>query len=588
MKTDRELLVGLLAARERGALTSEDERSLRTLIAQDPEAADQAGWDEVLARLLTYSGTSDLGREEFTRGVASRIAAEHRGEPFVRRVTQASRRLHSRRPARPAGMPWGLAAAGAVLFFLAMAWGDGPAPARNAEPTPAPRIAASDLPRLQAPISPNPEPRADAPAPEPLQPPPVLAPRPTETSERTAEPAPVIITAKDPPKATVAGVGTVERIEDPVSRIREGSPLVEGQTIEARGRIVLRMNDGTRLELDDATSLRIGEGGKRLFLTQGTLQAEVTKQPRGTSMVFETPNGTATVLGTTLRLAVGRATTRLDVIEGKVRLSGENAKTVDVATGHFAVAAAGTELKARPIPDPRVTEGLRALYVFDEGKGRIIRDVSGAGTPLHLVAKDEKDLEWVPGGGLSLRAPTLVASSGPATKIVSACRSSRAITVEAWIKPALIEKGSLRYVAALGGLRKESVAFGLGLHADIDDGPTTYRAYLTTPKTGPLNDRMPDLETSPIVPGLAHLVFTRSASGVATLYVDGQEKGSGIIDGDFSTWSELRVMVGDYSFEGVRPWLGEFHLLAFYSRVLKPEEVARNFGAGKRKYSAKK
>jgi concanavalin A-like lectin/glucanase superfamily protein/FecR-like protein len=349
------------------------------------------------------------------------------------------------------------------------------------------------------------------------------------------------------------------------------------------------LSDGTRLDLDEDTVLRIGEGGKRLFLARGSLQAEVTKQSRGSALVFETPYGEATVLGTILRLAVVRGTTRLEVLEGRVRLSGENAKSVDVAAGQFAVSAAGTELKAKPILDPRVTEGLRALYVFEEGKGRVIRDVSGVGTPLHLVAKDENDLSWIPGGGLSLRSPTLVASSGPATKIVGACRSSRAITVEAWIRPAQVERGTLRYVVALSGPRKESLAYGLGLHAEVGNGPTTYRAYLTTPKTSPTSDLMPDLESSPIVPGLAHIVFTRSASGIATLYVDGQERASGTVDGDFSTWSDpLRLMLGDYSFEGVRPWLGDFHLLAFYSRALKPEEVAQNLSAGKRKLSTKK
>jgi len=592
---DRERLVGLLAARERGALGVEDERALQELVSEVPAAAADTGWNEALDRLLTYMGTTDLDEEEFTRGVAARIAAENRGEGFVRRVTQASRRLR-RRPSKDPAQGWGLAifaAAAGLLIALVLALAHGPASSRRTESLTTPRIAATDAPGEESPVPtpPRPKPRTDNPLqgkpPKPLQETPVQVPQPFKIPERGPDPTPDV-PAPSPSTTTVASLGTVERVEGTTS-VREGQALLVGQTVETKGKVVLRMNDRTRLDLDEEASLRIEDEGRRMFLARGTLTAEVAKQPKGSPLVFETPYGRATVLGTTLRLIVEREALRLEVLEGKVRLSGENAKTVDVAAGQFAVAGAGLELKAKPIPDPRVTEGLRALYVFEEGKGRVIRDMSGVGTPLNLVAKDEGDLAWLPGGGLSLRSTTLLASSGPATKIVSACRASRAITVEAWIKPAQVEKGTLRYVAALSGPRKESLAFGLGLHSDIGNGPTTYRSYLSTPKTTPTTDTMPELESAPIVPGLAHIVFTRSASGTAVLYIDGQLKASGTVEGEFSNWSDgLRVMIGDYSFEGIRPWLGDFYLLAFYNRALKPEEVAQNFGVGKRKYSPKK
>jgi hypothetical protein len=360
-----------------------------------------------------------------------------------------------------------------------------------------------------------------------------------------------------------------------------------------KGLAVLRLLDGTRIELAADTSLVAPEGGKRFVLSRGSLLADVVKQPQGAPLVFGTPSAEATVLGTTLRLTVAegeKGLTRLEVLEGKVRLlRALDGKTVDVPSGHFAVAAAGTDLKARALPDPRVTEGLRALYLFEEGKGRVIRDVSGVGSPLHLVAKDAGDIDWLPGGGIALRSPTLIASSGPATKIVGACRTSRAVTVEAWIRPAPVEKGTLRYVVSLTGSRRESLAFGLGLNADIGSGPTTYRASLTTSKTMPLSDLIPDLESASIVPAFAHVVFTRTAAGIAALHVDGAERASGPVEGDFSTWSDtLRVLLGDCSFEGTRPWLGEFHLLAFYNRALKPDEVSQNFEAGRRKFASRK
>ncbi len=76
------------------------------------------------------------------------------------------------------------------------------------------------------------------------------------------------------------------------------------------------------------------------------------------------------------------------------------------------------------------------LYTFEKGDGTAVRDVSGEGDPLDLTIADPGAVEWLDGGGLAVRQPTLLASSGPATKLIQAIRRTGAVTVEVWIRPA--------------------------------------------------------------------------------------------------------------------------------------------------------
>ena len=98
-----------------------------------------------------------------------------------------------------------------------------------------------------------------------------------------------------------------------------------------------------------------GTRGKRLYLSKGRVSATVARQPEGQPFILSTPHGEARVLGTTLRLTVEAAPagglTRLEVVEGKVRLQRRDGKAVDVTSGHLAVAADGVDLSPRVILD---------------------------------------------------------------------------------------------------------------------------------------------------------------------------------------------------------------------------------------------
>jgi ferric-dicitrate binding protein FerR (iron transport regulator) len=135
----------------------------------------------------------------------------------------------------------------------------------------------------------------------------------------------------------------LERVEGGVLRAdraaERGDVLREGETLETdgKGRAVVAYDDGTRVELEPGTRVRVAPS---FVVTQGAVTANVVR--RTDPMVFRTPEGEATVLGTVLRLSVSGGATRLEVEKGLVRLTRlSDRRSADVAAGQFAVASAG-------------------------------------------------------------------------------------------------------------------------------------------------------------------------------------------------------------------------------------------------------
>ncbi|MDD5708338.1 MAG: FecR family protein [Kiritimatiellae bacterium] len=116
----------------------------------------------------------------------------------------------------------------------------------------------------------------------------------------------------------------------------------------------LRRGEGeTEVEIGAMSGVRCQvskKGEKNLFLDKGRLVVTVARQPAGSRFIVTTPQARVEVKGTRFSAATDAAKTRVDVSEGLVRftqLSGGRA--IDVAAGHFAVAAKGVELVATAI-----------------------------------------------------------------------------------------------------------------------------------------------------------------------------------------------------------------------------------------------
>ena len=291
------------------------------------------------------------------------------------------------RPAGPDRVPWAVAAALAVsvvglLFLAGRTPPPAPAPeARRPSESRTPELPA--VPRPQPPSVPLPEapqlPAApkDPQPPTPPEPPAIPVP-PAPTPIEKPPPPPVA-----PPPTTVAAVATLEGVEGDVFVVTASgrSPAKSGRTIHAgegvecdgpRSGALVIYADKTRLELAAETLVRQmverdGAKGRRLFVERGAVKAEVSKQPVGLAMVFETPHGEARVLGTTLALHVDldpKKGTRLEVEEGKVELKNGAGKTVLVEGGHQAAVALGTSMTVKVLPKEEV---LLAL-AFEDGR----------------------------------------------------------------------------------------------------------------------------------------------------------------------------------------------------------------------------
>jgi len=122
--------------------------------------------------------------------------------------------------------------------------------------------------------------------------------------------------------------------------------------------------------------------------------------------------------------------------------------------------------------------GTQVLYNFREGRGDAIKDVSNKGAPLNLKIENTAAVKWLSAGGLAIQRPVLIASSGPAMKIISSIKRSNAISIEAWIKPAnTTQAGPARIVSLSKDTGNRN--FTLGQKADA------YEVRLRTTSTSP-------------------------------------------------------------------------------------------------------
>jgi ferric-dicitrate binding protein FerR (iron transport regulator) len=101
----------------------------------------------------------------------------------------------------------------------------------------------------------------------------------------------------------------------------------------ARESTSLRFWAGAQASLGSSTS------GKRFTLERGALFAMVARQSPGAPLRLSTPHGQVMVVGTGFSLEVDSQQTRLEVWEGKVRLSDRlETNSLDVAAGEFGIA----------------------------------------------------------------------------------------------------------------------------------------------------------------------------------------------------------------------------------------------------------
>jgi hypothetical protein len=229
-----------------------------------------------------------------------------------------------------------------------------------------------------------------------------------------------------------------------------------------------------------------------------------------------------------------------------------------------------------PVPIQRVTEGLVALYTFEETSGALVMDRSGVGTAVNLMIGDMNKVTRST-GTLTMTQATTIMNAGAATKIVSACRDADAVTLEAWIIPRVIESGFLPRVATLSS-SDSSLAVTLmaaGSHYEFRlDGPMTDTNGLPSLNTA---------DNTVVINTPRHVVLVSASGGARRIYIDGVQVAMDTLGGDLAEWGTTghRFAVGN-EINGGRQWLGTFDLVAVYARALSLTEVQQNFAAGPR------
>lgn len=350
----------------------------------------------------------------------------------------------------------------------------------------------------------------------------------------------------------------------------------------ARSRILVIANQapvveaGTDQSLSQPGTLTLSGSVRDDHLPRGTLSAEWTMISGPSSVDITHPKA----LLTTAHFSVpGLYRLRLTVSDGATSASDDVLVTVN------------------PSATP-VTRGLVSLYTFEEGEGRVVRDRSTTGTPMHLqmTEADLKDIHWLPGGGLDIVGRVDLMTDGPATKLYNAVQQTHQFSVEVWFRPKsdhpLRGRGipiRILSIAAEGEDAHTNRNFTLQQGQWRENDASFYHARLRTlaPATSDEEGVQTPKNTIPDEPVLNHIVYTWNGAGNARLYVDGALRQSQSFIAPSAGWERsLSNWDPHYSLaiandpNGRWSGRGEFRRVAFYNQALTPDEVQRLYEAG--------
>lgn len=230
----------------------------------------------------------------------------------------------------------------------------------------------------------------------------------------------------------------------------------------------------------------------------------------------------------------------------------------------------------------RVQEGLVALYTFVPPEFRI-PDLGAAEDPGALTVHGDVVGPTPEEPGVTLKeAGSALRSEGGSERIITALSESGQMTLEVWLKPALLEQsGPARVVSISAGtghernftLGQEGSRYIFRLRTAKGQAQDAFRvAQRNTPEDAVLLTRHHVMVTYKLCP--------HCGAGTLRLFVNGEpalERRD--LRGDFSTWELFPLLMGN-EIALDRQWRGTLYLVAVYDRALSPTEVKANFAAG--------
>ena len=244
--------------------------------------------------------------------------------------------------------------------------------------------------------------------------------------------------------------------------------------------------------------------------------------------------------------------------------------TAGAETGGTAPTAGAAGSAGNGVDPVRTDRGLQVLYTFEHGNGDTIADVSGVGTPLDLTIADTSVVTWQ-SGSLLIDGNTIASSSAPAEKIVTACKASNELSIEAWVEAESVDQIGPAVIATVSeNADLRNLALGQNgamwdVRVRMDD----------TNESG-----VPQTSVYPVTTDLTHIVYTLDADGRLTVYLDGEIRWLTSSAGGLQSWDETYAPALANENTGDPHWQGTLHLVAVYCSALTRTEVTGNFLAG--------
>ena len=223
------------------------------------------------------------------------------------------------------------------------------------------------------------------------------------------------------------------------------------------------------------------------------------------------------------------------------------------------------------VVDPvRTTRGLQVLYTFDDDGGDTIADVSGVGAPLDLTIADTSAITWQ-SGSLLIDGNGIAESADPADKIITACKASNELTIEAWVAAESNAQAGPAIIVTVS----ENTNFR---NFTLAQSGTLWDVRVRTDGTD--NNGIPAVSVYPATTNLTHIVTTVDATGELIVYLGGEPSWTYATDGNFQSWDGSYRLALANELTRNRYWKGTLYLVAVYCAALSPTEVLGSFLAG--------
>ncbi len=212
------------------------------------------------------------------------------------------------------------------------------------------------------------------------------------------------------------------------------------------------------------------------------------------------------------------------------------------------------------------------LYRFNEAPGKVVHDVSKTAPALDLTILAPEKVRWLPQQGLELFTSTTLTSIARAEKL-NAIAKNKACTFEFWVSPSTLYV-SPGWESSLFAWENNNTErnFALGCHSGtfaVTAGPGS-ALQLINPHTIPF----PGFRI-----GLLHVVITWDGT-LTSCYFNGQKSAVKPFNWRQELWTSNTPLLLGNQYDGMRPFLGTYYLVAVHDRAFTPTEVIRHYQAG--------